>query len=157
MRIAALLSIWLASNMFGQGLDPGALLKLPRDTWPTYNGDYSGRRYSPLNQIDTSNINSLTLAWAYPAHSVSIKSTPLLVDGILYFTVPDNVWAIDAVKAPLRLGRIRPGKDTADTLPRVAGRIVRFAIIRSEYPVWRADGAAFGRPQQGQRRIRHAT
>jgi alcohol dehydrogenase (cytochrome c) len=25
-----------------------------------------------------------------------IKSSPLLVDGMLYFTVPDNIWAVDA-------------------------------------------------------------
>src|ERR1700729_3790201 len=46
-------------------LDPSALLPPPTDTWPTYNGDYSGRRYSTLDQINSSNINSLTLAWIY--------------------------------------------------------------------------------------------
>lgn len=78
------------------GLDPAALLKQPTDTWPTYNGDYSGRRYSPLTQINASNVRGLTLAWAYKANSVSIKSTPLLVNGVLYFSVPDHVWAVDA-------------------------------------------------------------
>ena len=79
-----------------QGLDPAALLKPPTDTWPTYNGDYTGRRYSPLKQINSSNIKSLTLAWAFQANSQAIKSTPLEVNGILYFTVPEHVWAIDA-------------------------------------------------------------
>jgi acido-empty-quinoprotein group A len=79
-----------------QGLNPAALLKLPTDTWPTYNGDYSGRRYSPLKQINASNVGSLTMAWAFQANSAAIKSTPLEVNGILYFTVPDNVWALDA-------------------------------------------------------------
>ena len=38
-----------------QGLDPHKLLqKEPTDTWPTYNGDYSGRRFSPLTQIQAS-------------------------------------------------------------------------------------------------------
>jgi acido-empty-quinoprotein group A len=78
-----------------QGLDPALLLKPATDTWPTYNGDYSGRRYSPLEQINASNIGSLTLAWILPAH-LGIKSTPLEVNGILYFTAPDNVWAVDA-------------------------------------------------------------
>jgi acido-empty-quinoprotein group A len=78
-----------------QGLDPALLLKPATDTWPTYNGDYSGRRYSPLEQINASNIDSLTLAWILPAH-LGIKSTPLEVNGILYFTAPDNVWAVDA-------------------------------------------------------------
>src|SRR5208283_2291423 len=79
-----------------QGLDPADLLKPPRETWPTYNGDYSGRRYSTLAQINASNVHQLSPAWVLPMQSVTIKSTPLLVNGILYFTTPDNVWAADA-------------------------------------------------------------
>src|SRR2546430_169106 len=78
-----------------QGLDPAALLKPATDTWPTYNGDYSGRRFSPLDQINATNIDTLTLAWIFPAHVSAIKSTPLEVNGVLYFTTPDNVWAVD--------------------------------------------------------------
>ena len=80
----------------GQGLDPAKLLQPPTDTWPSFHGDYSGRRYSTLSQIDASNVRSLSLAWVYRANSTSIKSTPLEVNGVLYFTTPDNVWAIDA-------------------------------------------------------------
>src|SRR5271154_1192921 len=79
-----------------QELDPAALLKRATDTWPTYNGDYSGKRYSTLDQINAGNINTLTLAWVFPTHGTTIKSTPLEVNGILYFSVPDNVWAVDA-------------------------------------------------------------
>ncbi len=79
-----------------QVLDPAALLKAPTDTWPTYNGDYSGRRYSTLDQINSGNISALTLAWAFQTRGAAIKSTPLEVNGILYFSVPDNVWAVDA-------------------------------------------------------------
>lgn len=85
-----------ASSIYAQGLNPAALLKPPTTTWPSYNGDYSGRRYSPLSEIDQSNVQSLTLAWAFQTHSQAIKSTPLEVNGILYFTVPNQVWAIDA-------------------------------------------------------------
>ena len=66
------------------------------DTWPTFNGDYSGRRYSALTQINKDNVKSLHLAWAFQTHSSTLKSTPLEVNGILYFTAPDQVWAIDA-------------------------------------------------------------
>jgi acido-empty-quinoprotein group A len=79
-----------------QELDPAALLKPATDTWPTYNGDYSGRRYSTLDQINATNIHSLTLAWVFHSNSAAIKSTPLEVNGVLYFSVPDNVWAVDA-------------------------------------------------------------
>ncbi len=82
--------------ILAQGLDPGALLKPATDTWPTYNGDYSGRRFSTLDQINAGNIHSLTLAWVFQTRSSTIKSTPLEVNGILYFSVPDNVWAVDA-------------------------------------------------------------
>src|SRR5260370_3503883 len=80
----------------GQGLDPAALLKPATDTWPTYNGDYSGRRFSTLDQISAGNVNSLTLACAFHPHAPAIKSTPLEVNGVLYFTAPENVWAVDA-------------------------------------------------------------
>jgi acido-empty-quinoprotein group A len=89
-----------------QGLDPQKLLqKEPIDTWPTYNGDYSGRRFSPLTQIQTLNVRHLSLAWMYRVKIAGgamrgvgepdIKSTPLMVDGVLYFTIPDHVYALD--------------------------------------------------------------
>src|SRR5579883_3318732 len=84
---------------FAQGLDPAVLLKNPVNTWPTYNGDYSGRRFSELDQINTSNVHNLALAWAARFTStngaVTIKATPLLVNGVLYFSSPNNVWAAD--------------------------------------------------------------
>lgn len=85
-----------AGCVFAQGLDPAVLSKPPTTTWPTYNGDYSGRRFSTLNQINKSNVASLAMAWAFQTHSDALKSTPLEVNGVLYFTTPDNVWAIDA-------------------------------------------------------------
>src|SRR5436309_15390199 len=98
------LAVLFSTDVFSQGaLSPAKLLKPSPDSWPTYNGDYSGRRHSPLNQIKTSNVNSLATAWSYRASNYGaasfgsvIKSTPLLVNGILYFTMPDNVWAVDA-------------------------------------------------------------
>ncbi len=86
--------------LLAQGLNPADLLKPPTTAWPTYNGDYSGRRFSPLTQINSSTVRSLALQWVYRTRetggSWTIKSTPLEVNGILYFTVPNNVWAIDA-------------------------------------------------------------
>src|SRR4029077_8851488 len=37
----------------------------PTDAWPTYHGDWSGRRYSALKQIDGGNVKHLALAWVY--------------------------------------------------------------------------------------------
>ncbi len=98
-------------------------VKPPVDSWPTYNGDYSGQRFSPLKQINQLNVKALTLAWVYhptggqtPGAIVGglgpevppvagrengfgglqIKATPLMLNGILYFATPDNAWAVDA-------------------------------------------------------------
>jgi alcohol dehydrogenase (cytochrome c) len=80
-----------------QNVGSAELLHPPADSWPLYHGDYSGRRHSSLTQITPQNVDRLTLAWAFPTgQGGQIKSSPLLVDGVLYFTVPDNVWAVDA-------------------------------------------------------------
>jgi acido-empty-quinoprotein group A len=98
-----LLAAALPCVLAAQGLDPAKLLQQPTDTWPTFNGDYSGRRYSPLNQINAENVHSLGLAWTFHANTgsegpsgVEIKATPLEVNGVLYFSVPDHAWAVDA-------------------------------------------------------------
>jgi alcohol dehydrogenase (cytochrome c) len=71
--------------------------KRPADSWPTYHGDYSGQRHSPLTQITPANVSQMTLAWAFQTgQSASIKSTPIVVNGMLYVSAPDQLWAIDA-------------------------------------------------------------
>lgn len=86
----------------GAGLDPATLLHPTPDSWPTYNGDYSGRRFSTLTQINDKNVKSLSLAWLYQLPNVGegvvrrLAGTPIVVNGVIYITVPDHVWAIDA-------------------------------------------------------------
>jgi len=46
-----------------QPLDPASLLKPLANDWPTYNGDYSGKRHSALTQVNRANVKNLTLAW----------------------------------------------------------------------------------------------
>jgi alcohol dehydrogenase (cytochrome c) len=100
-RIFAALAA-VSATLFGQGaLDPAKLLQLPTDSWPGYNGDYSGRRWSPLKKINSSNVHNLSLQWVYRVSAIgtggaTIKATPVEVNGVLYFTVPDHVWAVDA-------------------------------------------------------------
>jgi acido-empty-quinoprotein group A len=98
----ALLALAIASSFAADGgLNSQDLLKPLSADWPTFNGDYSGKRFSALSQINQSNVQKLTLAWVLQPHSVGIKSMPLEVNGILYLTTPDNVWAADA-----RTGRV---------------------------------------------------
>ena len=108
MRIERLLLAVLPCVLSAQGLNPASLTLFhqPADVWPTYNGDYSGRRFSSLDQINQSNIDLLKIEWIYritgigPQRGVgnpTIKSTPLMVNGILYFTIPDHVFAVSAL------------------------------------------------------------
>ena len=95
--MSALLALASPRLLQAQGVDEQMLLHPPADSWPEYHGDYSGRRHSKLSQITPQNVRNLTLAWAFQTDQpAAIKSSPLLVDGILYFTVPDNIWAVDA-------------------------------------------------------------
>ena len=66
--------------------------------WLTYSGDYSGRRYSALNQINTTNAAKLVPEWAYQTMGGGkFETTPLVVDGFLYATGQDDrSFALDA-------------------------------------------------------------
>ena len=116
----------------GGGVTPQELRKPLKEQWPTYNGDYSGRRYSLLKEVNTATVKNLSLAWmirltpgmpqqgggggrgrfAPPSTAKlvvggegtgdlqlgggTIKASVLMVDGTLYFSMPDNAWAVDA-------------------------------------------------------------
>ena len=102
---AGALSVAAALPVTHVWLDPHAIGSPPVTSWPTFNGDYSGQRYSPLTQIDAGNLNQLALRWTFKITTVGaqrgapvpvIKCTPLLVNGVLYMTIPDHLWALDA-------------------------------------------------------------
>lgn len=93
---SAILALAAVAGLRAQGLDPAVLIHPGTENWPTYNGDYSGRRFSLSKQINDKNVQSITLAWAFQTHSSALKGTPLEVNGILYLTAPDHVWALDA-------------------------------------------------------------
>ena len=66
--------------------------------WLTYWGDYSGRHYSPLAQINASNVAHLQAQWAVqmPGDGI-VQSVPIVVDGVLYTAgPPGEVFALDA-------------------------------------------------------------
>jgi alcohol dehydrogenase (cytochrome c) len=62
LSIPLLLSSALAIGQ-ANGVTPADLLKPLKDSWPTYNGDYTGKRFSALTQVNRSNVKQLTLAW----------------------------------------------------------------------------------------------
>ncbi|HEX4997946.1 MAG TPA: pyrroloquinoline quinone-dependent dehydrogenase [Terriglobia bacterium] len=72
--------------------------------WPVFGGDLGSTRYSPLDQINRDNVNTLQVAWTFktdnyaPAPVPQSESTPIMVKGVLYFTAGPrrNVIALDA-------------------------------------------------------------
>src|SRR5262245_50887964 len=66
--------------------------------WTDHNGNIANSRYSPLDQINTSNVGKLALAWSYelPKGELIREQTPLVVDGVMYVNSGSNVYAIDA-------------------------------------------------------------
>jgi alcohol dehydrogenase (cytochrome c) len=64
--VASLLLAPLVVHAQGNGLNPADILKPLSNSWPTYSGDYSGKRYSALEQVNRSNVQHLTLAWMMP-------------------------------------------------------------------------------------------
>src|SRR2546429_7570306 len=94
IRAALLLSLLVFSFQAPPRAD-----KAPTAGWPTYNGDFTGRGFSPLTKITDRNVKALSLAWSYRLSvqgAGPIKGTPLVVNGIVYLTAPDHVWALDA-------------------------------------------------------------
>jgi alcohol dehydrogenase (cytochrome c) len=69
----------------------------PRD-WLTYSGAYDGQRFSPLDQINRGNVQRLALQWVFQTGvKGDHETTPLVIDGIMYLTTPQNqAYALDA-------------------------------------------------------------
>jgi len=66
--------------------------------WLTYSRNYSGQRYSPLDQINTGNVAKMRLAWMSQADEAdTVQTSPIVVDGTMFITKPPNiVEALDA-------------------------------------------------------------
>jgi alcohol dehydrogenase (cytochrome c) len=97
---AAAVVIAAVAAAAAQSVDPSTLLRPPADAWLTYHGDYSGRRHSRLTQITPDNVGQLALAWAFQTgQTQQIKATPIVANGVIYITTPDNIWALDARSA----------------------------------------------------------
>jgi alcohol dehydrogenase (cytochrome c) len=78
------------------------LVQPPGADWPSYNGDYTGRRYSSLDQINASNASELRAAWVFHStSSASMEVTPIVISGMMFVTSANDAFALDA-----RTGRV---------------------------------------------------
>src|SRR5262249_9129361 len=87
---------------FAQGLPVPyeRLLKADQEpgNWLMYSSTYNSWRFSHLTQINTENVKNLHVKWLFQGRTVEkLETTPLVVDGIMYLTRPENdVFALDA-------------------------------------------------------------
>ena len=89
--------------------------------WPLYGGDSGNTRYAPATAITTSNVGTLRLAWSFHTgvfgRGTSFESTPVVADGRLYLTAPDDeVFALDPMSGRV-LWHVTPmlARDTVPT------------------------------------------
>ena len=105
---AALVLTGLQASHAGSG--PG--YDDPND-WPQYHRSYNAWRFSPLNQINTSNVAKLHVSWIHQPGIVThgLQATPIVIDGVMYTIGPDNnVFALDATNGKV-LWRYTPKLD----------------------------------------------
>ena len=66
--------------------------------WPSFGGDFTNQRLSPLTQINRNNVKDLSLAWEFKSGvTASFQATPIVTNGVMYVALPYNhVAALDA-------------------------------------------------------------
>ena len=73
------------------------LVSPPGANWVSYNGDYTGRRYSSLSRINTGNVGQLHAQWVFHAKDSNLlECTPVVIDGTMFVTAANDVFALDA-------------------------------------------------------------
>src|SRR4051812_41232188 len=78
------LRLFLAISVLGAICSGMALAQQPSIGWKDYLGGPAASHYSPLKQIDVSNVNKIEVAWTYPAGDGTSVFCPLVVDNIAY-------------------------------------------------------------------------
>jgi alcohol dehydrogenase (cytochrome c) len=73
------------------------LAQPPGANWISYNGDYTGRRFSTLAEITAANVSNLRVQWIFHLRdSTGLEVTPVAVNGILFVTSANDAFALDA-------------------------------------------------------------
>ncbi len=103
----------LASDAVDPGVQPELLLsKSINNDWPSYNGDYTGRRFSSLVQITPQNASHLQAQWVFHTRTPGVlEATPVVVNGIMYFTGSNDAFALNAQSGEVLWHYTRPVSD----------------------------------------------
>ncbi len=83
--------------------------------WPTYNGTLDGNRYSRLNEVNLGNAARLQLQWIYSIPFNGLETTPVVVDGVMYVSGNNQVYALSG-KTGREIWRYERPKSAAGTI-----------------------------------------
>jgi alcohol dehydrogenase (cytochrome c) len=73
-----------------------------RENWVSYNGDYTGRRYSGVDEANPANVGGLAVKWRFRAVGAGVlEVTPVVVAGVMFVTRSNDAWALDAATGKL--------------------------------------------------------
>jgi alcohol dehydrogenase (cytochrome c) len=96
--------------------DIAAVMHPKRGDWPTYNGTVDGNRHSLLDQVNRSNVSGLQLQWLYNIPFGSLETTPVVIDGVMYATGNNQVYALSG-KTGREIWRYQRPRSPASTIP----------------------------------------
>ncbi|MEO8735654.1 MAG: PQQ-dependent dehydrogenase, methanol/ethanol family [Edaphobacter sp.] len=97
MRIAKLILLLGCTASLAAQVTDKQLLEKPGTNWLHYNGSYDTQRMSTLTQINASNVEALTTKWVFHVPGAGhLESVPLVVNGVMYVTQLNEVYALDA-------------------------------------------------------------
>src|SRR6266508_3838530 len=94
------------------GVDFARILNPKPGEWPTFNGNVNGNRYSPVTQINMTNVSTLGVKWTFSIplwtqflpdtpyfrqnmQYFGLETVPIVADGVMYVTGPNQVFALD--------------------------------------------------------------
>jgi PQQ-dependent dehydrogenase (methanol/ethanol family) len=123
----AVLALLISSQVF----PAMAMEDIPDRGWPTYNNDLLGQRFSPLKQINRTNVATLTQACSIKIQEGgSFQTSPIVVDGVMYATTARDTAAIDPTTCAIKWRHTfsSPDEDVFSTNRGVAyanGRVFR--------------------------------
>ena len=76
---------------------PSAMLSKAGENWLSYHGDYTGQRFTRLNQITPANVSNLKAQWVFHVRDVSdMEVTPVVSGGVMFVTAANDAYALDA-------------------------------------------------------------
>ena len=88
----------LATGAMGAGVPFSNVAHPQPGSWPSYDGNLSGNRFSPLDQINAGNVEHLAPAWMFTLAGAprALEVTPVVADGVMYVTSVNEAYALDA-------------------------------------------------------------